>query len=132
IWTRPKTDAGLRIVPIVTPLLDMLRAHRALTASDPNPHDLVWCYRDGRVIGEKREWELWKAALAAAGLPDVDQYSTRHTTATLLDELGVSDEVRMQIMGQSSKVAHRAYLHVDQSRARAALDQLAGRLRLEN
>lgn len=99
--------------------------HRQDTAGDPNPHGLVWAHRDGRPIGEKQEWQLWRQLLDAAELPRVDQYATRHTTATLLDALGVSEDVRMQIMGHSSKVAHRAYMHVDQTRARAALDKLA-------
>lgn len=128
LWTRPKTDAGKRIVPIVAPLLEMLKIHRRDTAADPNPHDLVWAHRDGRPIGEKQEWTLWKDLLDAAGLPHVDQYATRHTAATLLDELGVPQDVRMQIMGHSSKVAARMYVHVDQTRARKALDSLAALL----
>lgn len=125
VWVRPKTEAGRRIVPIVEPLREMLLIHRQDTAGDPNPHGLVWAHRDGRPIGEKQEWQLWRQLLDAAELPRVDQYATRHTTATLLDALGVSEDVRMQIMGHSSKVAHRAYMHVDQTRARAALDKLA-------
>ncbi|MGV0595650.1 tyrosine-type recombinase/integrase [Mycolicibacterium porcinum] len=124
LWTRPKTLAGKRMVPIVKPLLAMLEVHREQTKHWPNPHNLVWTHPDGRPIGEKQEWELWKQILDKAALPHVDQYATRHTTATMLDELGVSEDVRMQIMGHSSKVAHKAYQHVDQTRARAALEQL--------
>ncbi|MGK2880841.1 MAG: site-specific integrase [Mycobacterium sp.] len=128
LWTRPKTAAGKRAVPIAPPLVDMLRDHQAATTDQPNPHGLVWCHRDGRPIGEKQEWDLWIGLLEKAGLPRVDQYSTRHTTATLLDELGVTEDVRMQIMGQSSKIAHKAYMHVDQTRTRAALGKLAALL----
>lgn len=125
LWTRPKTDAGKRMVPIVAPLLEMLRAHYRATGNDPNPHNLVWHWPDGKPIGEKQEWELWTALLDAAGLPRIDQYCTRHTTATLMDEIGVPQDVRMQIMGHSSKVAAKAYVHVDQTRTRAALEKLA-------
>jgi integrase len=68
--------------------------------------------------------EPQKDLLDKAGLPHVDQYATRHTTAALLDELGVSEDVRMQIMGHSSKVDQKAYPHVDKARARAALTKL--------
>lgn len=125
LWTRPKTDAGKRIVPIVEPLAEILALHYRDTLAQPNPHGLVWHWPDGRPIGEKQEWELWTALLDAAEVPRIDQYATRHTTATLLDELGVPQDVRMQIMGHSSKVAAKAYVHVDQTRARAALEKLA-------
>lgn len=125
LWTRPKTDAGKRMVPIVAPLLEMLVTHHRDTISGENPHNLVWHWPDGRAIGEKQEWELWTTLLDAADLPRIDQYATRHTTATLLDELGVPQDVRMQIMGHSSKVAAKAYVHVDQTRTRAALEKLA-------
>lgn len=124
LWTRPKTLAGKRIVPIAEPLMRMLEVHREQTADWPNPHNLVWAHPDGRPIGEKQEWELWRDALNAAGLADIDQYATRHTTATLLDAAGVPQDVRMQIMGHSSKVAAQVYVHVDQARARAALAKL--------
>jgi integrase len=127
IWTRPKTHAGKRVVPIVAPLLEMLKVHLRETADWPNPHGLVWRHRDGKPITEKQEWQVWKDLLDAAGLPHVDQYSTRHTTATLLDEMGVTQDVRMFIMGHSSKVAASMYLHADDSRARAALEMIANR-----
>lgn len=131
LWTRPKTAAGKRIVPIIPPLVEMLRVHLRETADWPNPHNLIWRNRDGRPIGEKQEWRLWTELLAAAKLPRVDQYATRHTTATLLDELKVPQDVRMQIMGHSSKVAARMYVHVDQTRTRAALSQLGELLSLD-
>lgn len=121
LWTRPKTAAGKRIVPIVEPLQEMLKLHRQATG----PTGLVWRHRDGRPIGEKQEWTLWRNLLESADLPHVDQYATRHTTATILDELKVPMDVRMQIMGHSSKVAARMYIHVDQTRTRAALENLA-------
>lgn len=124
-WTRPKTEKGKRIVPIVPPLLDLLREHRERTADQPNPHGLVWHWPDGRPIAPKQEWKLWVELLDMADVPRIDQYSTRHTTGTLLDELGVPEDVRMQIMGHSSKVAHRSYIHVDRTRTRAALAKLA-------
>ena len=62
--------------------------------------------------------------LAAAELPEITLYTSRHTAATLLQELGVSEEVRMRIMGQSSAAAHQAYVHIDQAQTRGALGKL--------
>ncbi|DAZ90287.1 site-specific integrase [Mycobacteroides abscessus] len=64
-------------------------------------------------------------------LPNRFLYQARHTAGTLLMELGVPEDVRMAIMGQSSVVAHRGYIHVDQTHKRSALSKLAGLLTLE-
>lgn len=130
VWTKTKTDAGRRIVPLVLPLVEWLRQHQRDTAAQPNPLGLVWHHVDGRPISRHDDGRSWRAVLAAAELPAVDPYATRHTTATLLLELGVAEEVRMRIMGQNSQAAHRGYLHVDQSQARTALDQLSEKLSL--
>ena len=69
-------------------------------------------------IPDERRWKR------AAELPEITLYTSRHTAATLLQELGVSEEVRMKIMGQSSAAAHQAYVHIDQAQTRAALGKL--------
>lgn len=124
VWTKPKSAAGRRIVPIVAPLQAMLDHHLAATAHLPNPHGLVWRRIDGRPLTKHDDAREWRAVTAAAGLPKVDVYAGRHTAATLLQELGVPEETRMAIMGQSSAAAHAAYIHVDQTQTRAALAKL--------
>jgi integrase len=122
LWTKPKTAAGTRIVPIVDPLRVMLEQHRQRPG--PNPHNLVWHRPDGRPLTRHDDAKYWGAVLTAAELPKVDVYAIRHSTATLLQELGVAEETRMAIMGQSSVAAHRMYIHVDQTQAKAALSRL--------
>lgn len=56
--------------------------------------------------------------------PGRSPYVSRHTTATLLSQADVPEEIRMQIMGQSSVVAHRGYTHIDQTQTRKALANL--------
>ncbi len=129
VWTRPKTLSSKRALPISAPLLEMLRIHAMQTAGQPNPHDLVWHHLDGRPISETDENELWHDFLRAAGLPRIEQYAaTRHTANTLLQRLGTSEEIRMKITGHSSRAAHEAYTHIDQSQPREALEKLALRL----
>lgn len=125
VWTKPKTAAGTRIVPIVEPLRVMLEQHRADTAHDLNPHGLVWHRRDGRPLSRHDDAAAWRTVLAAADIPAVEVYTTRHTAATLLQQLGIPEDVRMQITGHSSAAAHRGYIHVDQTQTRAALGQLS-------
>lgn len=124
VWTRPKTKAGTRIVPIVPPLLAMLNAHRLATAGQPNPYGLVWHHVDGRPIAPKDDAADWGRVLTAAQLPAVEVYAARHTATTLLQQVGVPEDVRMQITGHSSAAAHREYVHIDQSQTRSALGKL--------
>lgn len=124
VWTPTKTAAGQRWVPIAGPLLALLRAHAAATADQPNPHGLVWHHTDGRPIGPREDHRAWHAALARAGLPPTKLHAARDTTATLLMEAKVPEQVRMEIMGHSSVAAHRGYIHVDQGPKRAAMAAL--------
>lgn len=132
-WTRPKTAAGTRIVPLAAPMLALLRAHRQMSADRPNPHNLVWRHPDGRPFGPRDDHRAWQEAARAAGFTDPlpPLHAARHTTATLLMEAGVPEQVRMQIMGQSSVDAHRGYVHVDHSLKHAAVAELGSLLSID-
>lgn len=108
VLTPPKTKAGARWVPIPLPLWYMLEAH---PRGQNNPHDLVWHHDDGRPIGPRKDHEMWCAALETAGLPYAPPHAARHTTATLLAESGVPEQVSMAILGHASISAHRGYVH---------------------
>jgi integrase len=123
VWTRPKSAAGTRIVPIAGPLLVLLLSADRETS---NPHNLVWHHPDGRPVSPKEDHLAWREALRSAGFTDPlpNLHAARHTTATLLLKAGVPEQIRMQIMGQSSVVAHRGYAHVDQTLTREAVGHL--------
>jgi integrase len=123
--TPPKSREGRRMIPIPEPLriwlLDRSRC------GEPSPHGLVWTRPDGRPLEPASDNVAWHDVLSAAGLPDVDLKSARHTTATLLLELGVDPEVIRTIMGHSVIETTRGYQHVArplQSRAMAGLGDL--------
>lgn len=130
VWTRPKTVSGVRIVPLIPGMVELLRKHRDI--AQPNPHNLVWHHPDGRPISPSDDHTRWQELIVAAGITGPGQtvplHVARHSAATMLLEAGVPEEVRMAIMGQSSVAAHRGYLHVDQTQARAAISNLAGLL----
>lgn len=121
-WTRPKTAAGTRIVPLIPPVVAMLRELAAIDTN--NPHGLVWHHHDGRPISQENEDDAWAALMAEAELVGVSQYQARHTTATLLLEAGVDEQTRMKIIGHSSVAAQRMYAHVDHTQTRAAMTHL--------
>ncbi|PKQ59816.1 hypothetical protein B5566_02725 [Mycobacterium sp. MHSD3] len=155
LLTPPKTKAGFRVVPIARPLLQMLRAHRAATAGQPNPHDLVW-HIDGRPIYDRDDRRSWLALTEAAGLAKrkagsgaVDggprkrreavewevrppaPYISRHTMGTMLEDAEVPEDVRMKLMGHNSIAAHRGYLHGGQGALRKAITALEDALDVE-
>lgn len=118
-WTRPKTKAGTRIVPLLPGLVTLLRQLRE--ADGPNPHGLVWHHPGGRPISPEEHYADWTALLAAAKVPAAPLHAARHTTATLLQAAGVDEQTRMAILGHSSVAATRGYVHVDRAQTRAAI-----------
>jgi integrase len=122
--TRPKSKAGTRVLPLIEPMRVLLERQAALTAGEPNPHGLVWHEADGRPLDSKDDRAAWYGALEAAGAPRVELHGARHTTATLLLELGIDAAVIASILGHSDVVTTRGYQHVDLSLSRAAVESL--------
>lgn len=125
-----KTKAGARTIPLPAPLWSMLEAYKrrgattgaSLSSPTPaigpdkttpnyNPHDLVWHHPDGRPLSRFEDYENWQAALKQSKLPPAPLHTARHTTATLLMLAGVSDEIRMAILGHAGIQVTRGYSH---------------------
>lgn len=136
--TKPKTEKGKREIPLIAPMAAALRAWR--TMAPPNPHHLVWARIDeGRATGQPRtahfDNDQWTALQDAAGVrhPDGRYYGThelRHTAATMLRSAGANDETIKAILGHATILSTKAYLHVDMTQARAALEAVGQRLQL--
>lgn len=130
---RPKTERGWRIIPLVEPMRLMLADWQGRQDS---PHGLVWPAANGQPADVKDDLEEWKALQCTAGVghPSGRHYvlhEARNTTATLLMETRTPAEVITAIMGHSSIVTSRAYMHVSTDQARLALEQVARRLQIE-
>lgn len=121
-FTRPKTKSSIRAIPIPPLLVQALAAHKA--TAGVNVHDLVWAREDGKPWRHKQVLEAWHAAVERAGIPACDMHSTRHTTASLLLELGVPMEVIAQILGHSTILSTRGYAHANLEMAQKAMAQL--------
>lgn len=141
--TAPKTASGRRVIPLVPAVADALAAWRDVAPS--NPWGLVWATRDtrnGRDVPKPRRNRVDRAAWVdlqdrarVAAVDGVvgrryDLHEARHTTATMLLELGVDPHVIVRIMGHSSMVVTRTYQHVSLDLARDALAGMADRLGL--
>lgn len=126
VWTRPKTAAGARYVPIVGALCDKFAELHHMQGT--NPHNLVWHYDDGRPIGPREDYRAWKSLLTDAGLITGDEtipmHVARHTTASLLRAAGVDEQTRMEILGHATTDSQRIYAHADAIRHREAMTNL--------
>ena len=108
-WTRPKSRAGWRIIPLVDPLRTILETH--LSHTNPNPYGLLFAGVDGLPIDPDTESKRWPRALASMNVTDkhVRLHDLRHTTIDLLYEAGVPEDVIMEIAGQSTRSVTRGY-----------------------
>lgn len=125
---RPKSSAGLRKIPMPPMLVTALRKRRRESIATPNPYGFVWTDAAGNPIDPRDDLDAWKAALAKYDLPVLPIHSARHTTATLLMELGVDVTIIQAIMGHSQATTTQGYQHADLSMARKALDNLGSSL----
>lgn len=111
------------------------------TATHPNPHGLIWRNADGSPITEKQDQEEWRQLLLEAGVISVEQakqkkdraegtpetpttHFARHTTATVLMELGVDAKIIGEIVGHVDVTTTQRYQHVSTPAARAALEAI--------
>lgn len=106
-WTKPKSKAGTRVVPLVGPLLAALKKLAELDTG-PNPHGLVFHFDDGRPWTPEDFHSMWKSILTDTKVTSVPLHSIRHTTATLLQSAGVPEDMRQLILGHNSAAVTRA------------------------
>lgn len=122
---RPKSRKGWREIDLPPQLLRLLKAYRKEHYVE-HPHGLVLLRDDGLPIRPRLDADTWKQALVKAKLPHVPLHSARHTTATLLHELGVGEQVRMKILGHASATVTQGYTHISDSETKAAMGKLGG------
>lgn len=126
-WTRPKSDSGWRIIPLVDPLRSILEFH---VASRPeNPWGLVFTREDNRPIDPDQDTRRWRTVLEATGIDkDVVLHGLRHTTVDLLYAARVDEDLIPMIVGHSDRAMSRAYKtrsRAQLNRIRAALEQVS-------
>nr|WP_240161568.1 tyrosine-type recombinase/integrase [Flaviflexus equikiangi] len=127
---RPKTAAGKRIIPLVDPMPELLTSWKA--SSPASPYGLVWPGLGGRPKKDPEDQADWKSLIEMAGVAREDRaydlYEARHTTGTLLSSLNVPEPVIIRIMGHSSMISTKAYIHASLDESRVALEQVSTKL----
>lgn len=136
---RPKSGKP-RTFPLIKALEIMLTQYLESNTA-PNPHNLIWRNSDGSPITAEQDQAEWRSVLLEAGVITPEQalppkerpegtedtpttHFARHTTATVLMELGVDAKVIGEIVGHVATRTTRGYQHVSSTAARHALEAI--------
>lgn len=128
VTSTTKSRAGRRAVGLPQQLVDLLRAHRKAQGEERTAAGECWMEggwvfpgEHGRSPSHRRDWAEWKALLVEAKVRDGRLHDARHTAATVLLILGVSERAVMGLMGWSTTTMAARYQHmVDAVRADVA------------
>ncbi|MFF3288473.1 tyrosine-type recombinase/integrase [Streptomyces sp. NPDC003023] len=114
-----KSRAGRRAVGLPPQLVDLLRTHRKRQEAERAAAGDKWTEEGwlfatevGRGTSPRTDYDDWKALLAAAKVRDGRLHDARHTAATVLLILGVSERAVMGLMGWSSTAMAARYQHM--------------------
>lgn len=119
-----KTEAGQRLLPIVP---RVLRELTLLSHEHRSGSDLVFTSSTGTPIDPKNFVRTFHQIAAAAGLPRIKLHHVRHTTATMLKDLGVPARDAQLILGHAHvTTTQQLYQHGDISQQKIALEKLEG------
>ena len=100
-------------------LCHLLRQHHATQDAERAAAGQLWtdegwlfATETGQPLNPRTDWDRWKKLLTAAGVRDGRLHDARHTAATVLPLLGVSDRAIMGIMGWSNPAMAGRYAHI--------------------
>jgi integrase len=138
LWlSRPKSEAGYRIIPLVEPLRQIIEQRAQIARTEPNPHGLLWTADpkqdkrgipqplDGSPIDPSTDNAAWHEVLKRAGVADARLHDARHTTASLLLKAQVPEPIIMKILGHNSYAVTRDYQNVDREQLTAAMTSMS-------
>lgn len=132
---RPKSGKP-RTFPLPPVLVEPLKRYLEATIDRPNPHGLIWRNEDGSPITSGQDQQEFRNLMHAAGLITKEQtlepcdrpagtpkipttHWARHTTSTMLRELGTPAVTVGAIVGHGSERMTDRYTHADAVSAEA-------------
>uniref|UniRef100_A0AAU1I017 Site-specific integrase n=1 Tax=Streptomyces sp. NBC_00180 TaxID=2903632 RepID=A0AAU1I017_9ACTN len=114
-----KSRAGRRAVGLPSQLVDLLRVHqtkqqaeRAAAGADWTGDGWLFATPTGRGTSPRTDYDDWKELLDDAKVRDGRLHDARHTAATVLLILGVSERAVMGLMGWSTTAMAARYQHM--------------------
>jgi len=86
----------------------------------------VFATRTGRPLNPNTDYHEWKAILREAGLREARLHDARHTAATVLLILGVTERAAMGVMGWATTAMAARYQHLTDPVRRDIADRVGG------
>jgi integrase len=134
VVSEPKTARSRRELPLATAVVEVLRKQRAAQAAERlragdqwADTGLVFTTELGAAVDPRNLLRVVETSAKAAGLPDVDVHTLRHSAAVELMGRGAHIKLVADLLGHSSiAVTGDIYGHTSQGAAREALESLAG------
>ena len=125
--TTPKSDAGVRDVPIPPHIIPMIENHLAKYV-DSKRDSLIFPTSNGGHLQPSTLYRHWYKARSAAGRDDLRWHDLRHSGAVLTAMTGATLAELMDRLGHSTPAAAMRYQHAAAGRGReiaALLSKLA-------
>lgn len=125
-WTRPKSNSGWRIIPLVDPLRSVLERH--IEAAPDNPHGLLFARADGSPYDPREASKEWRTIMKQQFGAEraVRLHDLRHTTVDLLYLAGVPEDLIIEIVGHSTRAQSQEYKsRANVGRLRTAMEQMS-------
>lgn len=114
-----KSDPSHRSIGLPEELGRILKAHQqhqldAMTWAGTKWEEGDWVFTDlrGRPLNNNSDYHRWKALIQTAGVRDARLHDARHTAATTLLLLGVSERAVIDVMGWSTGKMTMIYQHI--------------------
>lgn len=114
-----KSEASHRSIGLPEELVQLLKAHQehqldAKRWAGDTWREGDWVFTDvrGRPLNNNSDYHRWKALIEVAGVRDARLHDARHTAATTLLLLGVSERAVIDIMGWSTGKMTMIYQHI--------------------
>lgn len=123
LFMPPKTDAGIREVPIPKELMQALIMHIDRFVSDPSPDALIFTTSTGQPLFKGRK-SWFVTAKRRLGLDHLHFHDLRHTGQSLAMVKGANTKDLQRRAGQSSEAAARIYMHGSKQRDREVAESL--------
>lgn len=134
-WVRaePKASRALERVAIDADTVAALAAHKLRQAAERQPDwpywGLVFTTPRGYPIHRRDVLEAFRLACDRAGVKRRRFHDLRHSSATLMREVGITGEVRKARLGHSTDDMSERYAHASATQDRDAVERLAEAVR---
>jgi integrase len=135
VFNEPKTDKSRRFVSLPSPVVEMLRRHRAALAAEQlaavvwapweGHDDLVFPTHIGTPTDPRNALRAFEGIAQRAGLTGVTLHTLRHSAASALIASGAHLKVVQELLGHSSYgITADIYSHVAMEQQREAAERL--------